>query len=312
MTTASIVGIPAITTGTDAWIRLFEPFSTALTTLGFPKTADTGQVNWATVTLKATAVYTDYEIRRFDDAAQATSPVFMRIGYGRVTISGVQYPVISIDIGTGSNGAGVLSGVVGTTQYLLMDYSTSGKTDWKASTDGSGLALIPGGSPAIVRHFFLLERLRGANGDPLAGQLVMTKNIANATNTSAQVQTFHYDLTRAYMDTFTGVPVGYLSGISTAASTLAVLASGKYPFGVLSVPTEDGRGYSKLMVGYAQGDFLNNTEFDLVRFTDNETVHYKIVKPTVGPIHFGMMNTDSTMATATNPSNYATPALYWA
>lgn len=313
MTTASVVGAPIVASASanDAWFRILKNLSDALTTIGIPKTADTGQVNWASVTIPATGVYTAYEIRKLNDATAGADPVFMRIDYGAITIGSNRHPILQITLGTGSNGAGTLTGTLGLSHFMLLDYTSTGKTDWKISTDGSGFALMAGGGSNTARFWLLIERLRGADGEPLTGQIVIAKNIQNAAQVSNDVQSYHYDFARSYYENYGGIPVGYIQALTLISSSLATLVSLKYPFGIVVIPTESGRGYSKLMVGYAYADFLNGTEFDLTRFTDNEVCHYRCVKPSVGPYFFGTMNSDMTITGTTNPASYGVPAMYW-
>lgn len=66
------------TVTTDAAFRTWGlAYNAKLAAAGLVQTADTGQIDWATV-LAATAINTvqGYEIWRFDDALQATVPVF--------------------------------------------------------------------------------------------------------------------------------------------------------------------------------------------------------------------------------------------
>lgn len=80
-----------------------------LAAIGLVRTADTGQINWSTVT-KPAAINTaaGYEIWRFDDALQATKPVFIKIEYG---VGGaVDRPSFWFTFGTQTNGAGTLGG----------------------------------------------------------------------------------------------------------------------------------------------------------------------------------------------------------
>ena len=85
--------------------------STKLAAAGLVQTADTGQINWATVLRVTSNTDAGYEIWRMNDAMQATAPVFFRIAYG--THTGVTGPRIQITSGTATNGAGVLSGIGG-------------------------------------------------------------------------------------------------------------------------------------------------------------------------------------------------------
>lgn len=90
--------------------------SDALAALGWVKTADTGQVDWATVLRPTTTTdYTRYEIWRMNDLLQATAPIFLKIEYaaaGTTTTPSTAGPKYRFSVGTGSNGAGALTGLV--------------------------------------------------------------------------------------------------------------------------------------------------------------------------------------------------------
>lgn len=94
----------------QAWVT--ELVTMIFTTLGLTQTTDTGQINPATVTIPATNTSAGYVIGRFNDTAQSTSPLFFKLEFGTGGSTGI--PAIWITIGTGSNGSGTLSGVVGT------------------------------------------------------------------------------------------------------------------------------------------------------------------------------------------------------
>ena len=87
--------------------------NTQLLAVGLTQTADTGQINWATVALPGTInTIAGFEIYRFNDTLQSTSPVFIKIDYG--TGSSVAVPLAAITIGQGSNGSGTLTGTLST------------------------------------------------------------------------------------------------------------------------------------------------------------------------------------------------------
>lgn len=88
-------------------------FAAKLAAVGLTQTADTGQINWVTVVRAAVNTEAGYEIWRFNDTQQATAPVFFRVGYG--TGSNVSAPRIQFTVGTGSSGAGVITGTALTT-----------------------------------------------------------------------------------------------------------------------------------------------------------------------------------------------------
>jgi hypothetical protein len=99
----------AIAHTTDAQFRAWGlELSNALQAAGFVKTADTGQINWATVVRPAINTSAGYEIYRFDDALQGTYPIFFKLEYGATTSATVA--AMWLTVATGSNGAGTLIG----------------------------------------------------------------------------------------------------------------------------------------------------------------------------------------------------------
>jgi hypothetical protein len=91
----------------------------AFQTIGLVKTGDTGQMNTATITYPAgTNLAAGYEIRRFDDALQATCPIFIRWEpYRSINVNG---PAIRFRFGTGTDGAGNL-----TNEWSAFNYQNS-------------------------------------------------------------------------------------------------------------------------------------------------------------------------------------------
>ena len=80
-----------------------------LASVGLTNTADTGQVNWATVTVPGINTAGGYEIWRFNDTLQGTTPIFLKIEFGTGGTS--TYPAVWITVGNGSNGSGTLTGL---------------------------------------------------------------------------------------------------------------------------------------------------------------------------------------------------------
>jgi hypothetical protein len=94
-----------------------QAISTQLAAMGWVQTADTGQINWGTVTRPtATNTAQGYEVWRLDDTLQATKPFFAKIEYG--SGSSANHPAVWITVGTGTNGAGTLTGTVTARQQL--------------------------------------------------------------------------------------------------------------------------------------------------------------------------------------------------
>lgn len=140
---------------TDEAFRLWgSRISQALSACGLIKTADTGQINWTSVARPVDTSVGEkiigYEMWRFDDALQATLPVFIKVEYGagkwynatRVT-QNYNVPVIFVTIGTATDGAGNLTGTLTSSRFRVGGgsiYSTN-----TTSTAGEGTAGKPTG-----------------------------------------------------------------------------------------------------------------------------------------------------------------------
>lgn len=85
--------------------------SNMLTTIGFIKSADTDQIDWETVTKPAVGVSGGYEIRYMNDSLHGTAPIYCKLEYG-TDAGSAAYPAMWITIGTGSSGAGAITGTV--------------------------------------------------------------------------------------------------------------------------------------------------------------------------------------------------------
>lgn len=100
-------------TNNDAEFRTWgSAIGTQIAAMGLVQTADTGQINWATVLRPGLNTSAGYEIWRFADALQATKPVFIRIDYGIAAVTDRMR--IIVRVGTATDGAGTLTGQVGT------------------------------------------------------------------------------------------------------------------------------------------------------------------------------------------------------
>lgn len=108
MTTATTTTAIDMTTnaGYNAWVA--ELITMFFTTLGLTQTADTGQTNGTGLVRPAANTYNAYIVGRFNDTAQATNPIFFRIDFG---MGAANVPEIGIQLGTGSNGSGTLTGL---------------------------------------------------------------------------------------------------------------------------------------------------------------------------------------------------------
>jgi len=82
-----------------------KPFSDALHAL-LTQTADTGQANWGTIAAGSTSTF--YEIFYLNDSLHSTFPIYVKFGWSSSS-SGNPHR-ITVQVGTGSDGAGNLTG----------------------------------------------------------------------------------------------------------------------------------------------------------------------------------------------------------
>jgi hypothetical protein len=151
------------TNSSDANFRAWgKSISDGLTSVGVIKTADTGQINWASVTAPASASNTSagYEIRQLNDALQATSPYFFKIEYGNGSTG--NNPQIWVTVGHITDGAGTLtlgSGQGSVVRHLVYPVAgaTASASSFNINISGSssrfGVAMWNGGGSAQVGWF---------------------------------------------------------------------------------------------------------------------------------------------------------------
>jgi hypothetical protein len=155
---------------TDANFRLWgKAISDAFAAIGLIKDTDAAQINWATVA-KPTGVSTmmGYEVWRFNDAIQATCPVYFKIQYGSSSASANIINII-MQVGQGSDNAGTLTGTTATATTFGSGTSSSTTYSCFISSDGGriNVAMFAGGGLSIPFGFYI-ERIKDDNGDPTA------------------------------------------------------------------------------------------------------------------------------------------------
>lgn len=167
MTTNTFSG-PVVHTS-DADFRVWGlALSDALTTAGFPKSGDTGQINWATVTRPGTNTAGGYEIRYLNDSLHGTKPCYVKIEFG--TGSNALHPTIWVTAGTGTNGAGTISGVMWTRQSVAQA-QVPNAGNWPTyicvKSGYVSVAFARGGMATSAGvAFFSVARMCDAAGDP--------------------------------------------------------------------------------------------------------------------------------------------------
>lgn len=138
----------------------------ALVACGMVKTADTGQIDLTTVAKPAGAgVAAGYEIYRFSDSLQATKPIFFKIEYGTANVATTFG--LWLTVGTGTNGAGTITGQASTRRQMYGTTALTGGTLY-TSGDGSRIAFlgpVNTASPSVNNTiWWAIDRTRDASG----------------------------------------------------------------------------------------------------------------------------------------------------
>lgn len=161
-------GAITIPTNDATWRLWINEIIAALTAAGWVQTADTGQLNPATILYPvANNAIVGTMIWRMNDALQATAPVFVKFGFGSQDLN--TKINLNIQIGTGSNGAGSLTG----NNLITFDIGLASNTaasDFiysSGSTNRFAMAMWPA-VDAARSLFFSIERSKDAAGNDTA------------------------------------------------------------------------------------------------------------------------------------------------
>ena len=93
----------------QAWA---SELSSGLIQAGWEQTGDTGQINWdSPPSIPAANAAAGYEVYRLNDSLRDAAPVFIKLEYG-TRINNAATPDIWFTIGTGSDGAGTITGIL--------------------------------------------------------------------------------------------------------------------------------------------------------------------------------------------------------
>jgi hypothetical protein len=155
---------------TDADFRTWGTgIAAQLTACGLTQTSNTGQINWTTVTKpSANGTLQGYEIWRFADTLQSTAPFFIRLDYGSGSFADT--PSLFVQVGTGTNGAGTLTGVTSQPSLIYSSHSKSAGVTLNSyccgSTATGRIMLMNNVDPADwwCWQGFCIERARDGSG----------------------------------------------------------------------------------------------------------------------------------------------------
>lgn len=164
--------VPGI--ATDAEFRAWGSWiSGRLAAAGWVKTADTGQIDWTTVT--AAAGVRGYEVWRMADGLQATAPIFMKLEYGATgAVCAIWYT-----FGAASDGAGNLTGTTTTRKIVDMAGNSATPYTWVISADVNRFLLMAcvDGPGAGTGLYLMVERTHDGGGADTAEGLLIASSV---------------------------------------------------------------------------------------------------------------------------------------
>lgn len=145
--------------------RLGTAISNAFANSGWVQANDAGQINWTTVVANGTFTsWAGSEIWRMNDAWANVAPIYVKIDYG--TAGGTNNPQLQWTLGSGSNGALGLTGVISANTGARMSaVSTTVPVPcyFCGNPDRIILTLMCGGN--TTGQTLGIERTRDANGN---------------------------------------------------------------------------------------------------------------------------------------------------
>lgn len=234
--------------GFQAW---GTEFNASLTAVGLTQTADTGQIDWTTVTRPGSGnTFAGYEIWRFNDTLQSTKPIFFKIHYGN--FNAPNDPGMAISVSTSSDGAGNLNGPTISIEQACCYNGGPTSTITAAisrycynTTQGSlgvvwkyGINPASSGAPDQAFGGFMISRTNDNTGAPTGEGVVV---IAGGSST------FGFPSTFANMQT-----INFTTGALNPPSSLATYGAigwAPWPLGLAS--TVDGGDVSAVPALYA-------------------------------------------------------------
>lgn len=145
-----------------SWAMAISGF---FTTAGWVQTADTGQVNWSTISAVPAAGAFVYEVWKPGDALTA---FYCKISYGNISGS-ANCPSLQVQLGTGTNGAGAITGYstgnfwTNTATYTPPSATTTYECDFSGDTGRMCIMMWRNGINNC-QQLFAIERSVNAAG----------------------------------------------------------------------------------------------------------------------------------------------------
>ncbi len=264
---------------TDAAFRAWGGgISTAIAGLGLVKTSDTGQVNWTTVSKpNTTSVFTAYEVWRFDDALQATAPIYFKLDYGS-NAGSATYPALRVTVGPGSDGAGTITG----TYFPGVTANTSAIGFANHSNPWNGVATptsvyVNGGTNALCLLLWpaftsvvssgavlVIERTHNFDGTDNADGYSLYYNLAIATTTGSGGHVARSFLNNGF--TPQSLPAVVAGQSSAAYATSSIINGTLYPTPMFTGYNVRLGAPSQWVMFYPRGDYGGNQTIAMTHY----------------------------------------------
>lgn len=151
----------------------------AFTTLGWTRTADTGQIDLTTVVVPSFGVWAGYSMFRMADALQSTAPCFVKVEY---SIGGPSNSVqIRLTVGQGTDGAGSVTGVQLATFALssATDHTTVDAVTYLSGDTNRFLMLAYDDGSTTNGMLVSIERSKDATGADTAEAIFVAWGVTN-------------------------------------------------------------------------------------------------------------------------------------
>lgn len=231
----------------DATFRAWgSAVKAGLAAVGLTQTADAGQIDWLTVTAPvAVDTVQGYEIWRFSDSLQATSPVYIKIEYG--SGAAALRPAIWIQVGDGSDGAGALTGATSTRQRCSTAANAAVAKPMRFSGDTNRIQMHLFYDSTTVNYtiFVAIERTKDATGADTGDGVLIHCNVGGGGGSQWRQQYFQCGIGPTTQEARWGV-LAPTFGTGSAGGNFAVYpvfcAAGVYlnpPIGVIGAFNAD-------------------------------------------------------------------------
>jgi hypothetical protein len=174
-----------------SWAQAISTFIGA--TAGWLQSGDTGQVNWTSIAAVPGSNAYVYEIWEPNDGL---TNFYLKVEYGN-SAAGANQPTVQISIGTATNGAGVLSGLVmgpyPTNSSNSFGVSSTALYDCRFSGAPGRLSMLLWRSGGNCAQVFAVERSLNSSGTYTGTYVTQwTAGYLNNTQSSLTQQTLHF------------------------------------------------------------------------------------------------------------------------